>query len=330
MEELKQYYTTIFSVVYSSCGSYLAAGSGYGTIAVFDLSPFLDCDNNRQVEESERKPYYKFNAHKDPIYSLVSNKKLIISGSVGEIKAWKWTDVKRKEAKVLWTLQIPIGEWMKPEVNAMVLSEKDESLLYAGCGNNNVHCYDLESKTLKFTLEGHTDYIHCLSLGSSSSECVSGSEDGTVKIWDTRKSGSAVHTIEPYKHMLASRPELGKWIGCLAFDSADDWLVCGGAPILCIWHLRTFLPSTQLHKPKATSTVAHFYGGKVISAGSEPVVNHWSFDGKLLIEVPTSARTIYDIGINSSPSQKILSTCGSSHKIDVCTDFRYRDFSLLF
>lgn len=35
MDQIKQYYTTIFSVAYSACGYYLAAASNYGTVAIF-------------------------------------------------------------------------------------------------------------------------------------------------------------------------------------------------------------------------------------------------------------------------------------------------------
>ncbi|XP_035220852.1 THO complex subunit 6 homolog [Stegodyphus dumicola] len=179
-------------------------------------------------------------------------------------------------------------------------------------------------------MEGHMDYVHCVDLGNSSQECLSGSEDGTVRMWDARKGGNAVHVIEPYKHNLSSRPELGKWIGCLAFDSSDDWLVCGGAPSLCVWHIRSLSPSTKMQKPHMTSNVVHFYDDMVISAGSEPYINHWSLDGNLQIEVPVAATTVLTLGINSSPTQQVLSAAGSSYKIDVCTDFRYKDFSLFF
>ncbi|XP_054725072.1 LOW QUALITY PROTEIN: THO complex subunit 6 homolog [Uloborus diversus] len=332
MEKLKRYYATIFSVAYSSCGYYLAAANNYGNIAIFNLSSLLENDEDDSVDTSQTYPVFSFSAHKGPIYSLVSTKQLIISGSVGEVKAWKWSDVKRSEGKAIWTHIIPQGENLtKPEVNCMVLGDKEgKTLLYIGCGDNKVYCLDIETRTVKFVLEGHTGYIQCIDLGNTSQECITGSEDGSVRIWDSRKGGEAVNILEPHKHKLASRPELGKWIGCLAFDSSDDWLVCGGAPTLCVWHLRSLAPSTQLLKPRVTSSVVHFYDDIIISGGSEPCINHWSLDGNLQIEVPTSATNIYSIGINSSLTQQILSAAGSSCKIDVCTDFRYRDFSLSF
>ncbi|GBO10160.1 hypothetical protein AVEN_262335-1 [Araneus ventricosus] len=106
--------------------------------------------------------------------------------------------------------------------------------------------------------------------------------------------------------------------------------VCGGGPHLCVWHLRSLAPSTQLLKPQVTSNVVAFHEDMIISGGSEPFVSHWSLDGKLQTEVPTSASSVFCLGINSSPTQQVLATGGSSYKIDLCTDFRYKDFSLCF
>ncbi|GIY96266.1 THO complex subunit 6 homolog [Caerostris extrusa] len=228
MNKLKQHYTTVYAVAYSSCGSYLAAANNYGSIAIFKLSPLLEYDENTQLEASQKYPFYSFSAHSGPIFSLASTKQLIISGGVGELTLWKWSDVKRKEKKPVWTFFIPQGESLtKSEINSI----ENEGIIYAGCGDNKIYCLDIIKQTLLFVLEGHTDYIHCLDLGSSSQECISGSEDGTVRIWDGRKGGTAIHVLEPHKHQMASRPEFGKWIKCVALDSSDDWMVCGEVPI---------------------------------------------------------------------------------------------------
>lgn len=51
---------------------------------------------------------------------------------------------------------------------------------------------------------------------------------------DTRVGGrEAVHIMEPHKNDACSRP-IGKWIGCIAIDRADDWMVCIVLCILCI------------------------------------------------------------------------------------------------
>lgn len=330
VDEMRQYYTTIFSLAYSPCGYYLAACDNYGSITIFNLTPYLDKEESILLRNTEKGPFYKFSAHSSPVFSLVSSKKLLISGSIGEIKAWKWSDLKRKEAKPVWTYYIPQGENLtKPEVNSMVLGSKDdESLLYFGCGDFNVYCLDIETQALKLTFEGHIDYVHSVDVGSSGQECVSGSEDGSVRIWDARSGGRSVHILEPFRHKMADRPEVGRWIGCVAYDSSDDWLACGGAPSLCIWHVRSLSPATRMAKPRVATNVVLFSEDGLISAGSESCINHWSLDGNLNIEVPSSAVSMFSVAVNTSPSQQILAASGTSWKIDVCTDFRYRDFSL--
>lgn len=51
---------------------------------------------------------------------------------------------------------------------------------------------------------------------------VSGSEDGSVRIWDSRVA-DVLNVIEPYRSKEVNRPKLGKWIGDVSLN--DDWLV---------------------------------------------------------------------------------------------------------
>jgi len=36
---------------------------------------------------------------------------------------------------------------------------------------------------LQTSLRGHSDYIHCVALRSNAQQCLSASEDGTVRLW---------------------------------------------------------------------------------------------------------------------------------------------------
>lgn len=51
---------------------------------------------------------------------------------------------------------------------------------------------------------------------------LSASEDGTARIWDTRRK-KEVQTVTPYQHEALARPTLGRWLGAASFN--DDWLV---------------------------------------------------------------------------------------------------------
>ena len=65
--------------------------------------------------------------------------------------------------------------------------ENGSDKIIAGCGDNNVYVFNLETLDLKNTLTGHTSFVHCVCAARSAGLSVlSASEDGTVKLWDTR------------------------------------------------------------------------------------------------------------------------------------------------
>lgn len=51
----------------------------------------------------------------------------------------------------------------KPDINYMAYS-KANHLLYAGCGDNNIYIVNLEDGRILRSMQGHTDYIHCLAI----------------------------------------------------------------------------------------------------------------------------------------------------------------------
>ncbi|XP_074642429.1 THO complex subunit 6 homolog [Tubulanus polymorphus] len=331
---VQQLYTSVYDQCYSPCGKYLAACNNFGKIAVFNISAALSPEGNEQ----NWRPVFKFTAHDGPVYTLVSTDRFLISAGTGDIKAWIWTDIIRadnfhKTPNVAWCLSVP-GEsrFEHPEVNSLVLDNKNgtNSLFGAG-GDGNVYMWDLESGKLQNTFRGHTDYIHSLTLRKSSNECLSASEDGTVRVWDVRIPQEAAHVIEPYKTERCNRPHLGKWIGCIAMDSADDWMVCGGGPNLSLWYMRSLAPTTVFTGSNACHQFVKFHEDTIISGGNENLVTHWNISGTLKSQVPCSSNSVYKVCVNDkSDSCKVLSVSGNSANIDIFTNFGYKAFSLCF
>ncbi|KAL3197161.1 hypothetical protein MRX96_014775 [Rhipicephalus microplus] len=242
MENLRKYYTVIYAQCFSPCNKYLVAASNYGEIAVFVASNFLSTAYGSDDEDGSpsREPFYKFAAHSGSIFALVACDDFLISGGSGEIFAWNWDKLKRRTAEKSWALSIPQGESIvQPEVNALVLSGKDsdQRVLIAGCGDNKVYVWDVETRMLLSTLSRHTDYVHDLALASNNTQLYSGGR-GRV------------------------RPLLG------------------------------------------------------------PV--------QLKAKIDTSASSLYSVVFQLNPPHKGLCAAGSSYKIEVCTNFLYRDFSLHF
>lgn len=325
----KLLHTTVFAQCYSPCGKYLAAANNYGQIALFSLPSALA----PEASDATLKPVYVFEASEDgAIFTLASTDTLLISGGNGPIKAWKWSDILSQSPRVLWSWNIPKkGPFSQPEINSIVVNTgEDKNEVFAGCGDNNIYIWDLESGQQKVTLSAHENYIHSLALKNGNT-CASASEDGTVKIWDTRSPSEPMHNIEPFKNEICSRPKFGKWLGCVAMDSMDDWLVCGGGPSLSLWHLRSLTATTVFDTPGSCQQCVMFYEDSIISAGSKGVVNHWSVNGEQRMEVPCTPSSVFSLSVNtSSTSNKVLGATGNSSKVDIFTNFGYKAFSFVF
>ncbi|XP_006000935.1 THO complex subunit 6 homolog [Latimeria chalumnae] len=320
---LELLHMTVFSQSVSPCGKYLAAGNSYGEIAVFSLAAALSAE----AREESHKPLVRFTAHDGPVYSLVSSDSQLISAGNGEVRAWNWSELVKKSCKEAWVRRPPSRINLEiPEINSLLLNQKDNSVLMAG-GDNNIHAMDLESGTFTHVFEGHMDYIHCLSLREQFRECLSGSEDGTVRLWDLR-TGGLVQSIEVHKYQECTRPQYGKWISCLTTDS--DWMLCGGGPALTLWHLRSVTPTTVFPLPGCQKQVM-FYQELILSAGDSPMIHHSQISGDIKAQIPCTPPSIYSLSINEqSQEHKVLTAAGSSSKIDVFTNFGYRAFSLTF
>ncbi|KAH1170574.1 hypothetical protein KIL84_006192 [Mauremys mutica] len=179
---LELLHMTVFSQSVSPCGKYLAAGNNYGEIAIFSLSAAL----SSEAKEESKKPVVSFTAHDGPVYAMVSTERQLLSSGNGELRAWNWSDIVKKGCKEAWSRRPPYRSSLEvPEINSLQLNPKDNSILLAG-GDCAVHAMDLESGTFTHALRGHSDYVHCLALRDQSQECLSGSEDGTVRMWGSQ------------------------------------------------------------------------------------------------------------------------------------------------
>lgn len=323
----KLFYNTVFCQTFSPDGKFLIAGSVYGDISVFD---FLKTFEPIQIDNYDYQgPTYKFTAYVNQcVQSMVSTDDFLITATFGEIAGWDWKVVMSNKASrknILWTIQIPSDKDTseKPDVNHMVYS-KEKNLLYAGCGDNKIYVINLQNGIVLGCMEGHENYIHCLTqLGN---QLASASEDGTVKFWDLRNQ-EYTSTLTPSLNNQVRRPKLGKWIG--AVDFTEDWLLCGGGPSLSLWHLRMMETATIFDLPDEGIHVASIHDERIIAGGCMSAVYHLNYQGEVLAKVPTSSNTVYSI-VNCEKPQKILSISGSSNNIDICTNFNYREFILKF
>ncbi|XP_068605632.1 THO complex subunit 6 homolog [Brachionichthys hirsutus] len=314
---------SVFSQSFSPCGRFLAAGNNYGKIAIFSLSAAL----SPEASGPSHKPVLTFAAHEGPVFALLSTDCHLLSAGNGEVSAWSWTELVKKNVKPLWTKRPDYKSSLEiPEINAMIINPRDNSLVVGG-GDNNIHILDLEHGDFKSVLQGHTDYIHCVSVREREGEILSGGEDGAVRIWDSR-TGQSVHCIEVHKYESCARPQYGKWISCVTNDS--DWMLCGGGPSLSLWHLRSLSP-TSVFRLEGCQRQAVFHQDMILAVGDGPFVSHCLLGGEVKAQIPCTPRGLNTLQLNANSTEhRVLAAGGSSDHIDVFTNLSYRAFSLRF
>nr|CAD7589232.1 unnamed protein product [Timema genevievae] len=279
------------------------------------------------LSSSSKQVEYHFTAKQDvQVCSMVTTEKFLITGMVGEIVGWNWKSIKSStNPRLDWEIQIPTPKdaLEKPDVNSLIF-DKTKGLLYAGCGDDKIYVFNLESRQLLRTMEGHEDFVHCLhNLGNI---LASASEDGLVKLWDLRQK-EPTKSLQPHLKQEVARPALGKWVGTVALS--EDWLLCGGGPRLSLWHLRTLDVTTSFNLDDNGIHVAMFYDDRVMAGGASPHFYHLNYSGDVYAQVPSSSTTIYSAVYQELP-HKVMCLAGSSNKIDLCTNFSYRDQVLSF
>ena len=142
-------------------------------------------------------------------------------------------------------------------------------------------------------------------------------------MWDKRIQ-NPVKILDPVKENgKLARKKHGVWISSVDLNS-DDWLICGGGPILSLWSLKMFQSPLSFESFAGPVFQARFCNDEILAAGSFPVLHRYSLDGTLLSEIPCSSTTIYSISYEFD-SVNVLSMAGSSPKIDFCTTLKYRD-----
>ncbi|KAG7234944.1 hypothetical protein INR49_003585 [Caranx melampygus] len=382
---LQLLHMSVFSQSFSPCGRFLAAGNNYGEIALFSLSAALSPDATAQSQ----KPVLTFTAHEGPVFALLSTDCHLLSAGHGEVSAWSWTELIKKvrlsgtdrdrtsnlcgqrdqttgedgssagvhslslsSTRDSLFVSVLRSSLEIPEINAMTINPRDNSLVVGG-GDNNVHVLDLEQGVFKSVLQGHSDYVHCVSVREREGEILSGGEDGAVRIWDSR-TGQTVHCIEVHKYEMCARPQFGKWISCLTTDS--DWMLCGGGPSLSLWHLRSLSPTSTFplsgcqrqaafyqdmvrttHTCVAFRAPFHLTCGhvtrlfQILAVGEGPTVSHCLLGGEVKAQIPCYSQSLNTLQLNTNSTEhRVLTVGGSSDHIDVFTNLSYRAFSLSF
>jgi len=329
LRERKRRETTILASVFSTDG-YFVCASKQGVITLWLLNSALK--SNIKTE-----PDLSFQAHSGPIYALQFAGKYLISGADEEIRIWEWSSmVQCCSAKLLFSgkpaMELrppqatgPRGSLsQRPETNGLAYDAK-RSLIISANGDSNLYAWDLVKGVCIGAYSGHTDNVYCVSMLSPTSFC-SGSEDGTVKVWDAR-SPNCLHTYDPSTGTeVASSTERKqpsstskRWINCMAVDESQSWMVCGGGQhCLYLYHLAS-MSVTATMPTAGTPQAVVFDADRIVSVGNERYVYQWSKSGKYKGRTETHSSSLFGVSVarKAKSGENVLAVAGNTPKIDL-------------
>lgn len=88
-------------------------------------------------------------------------------------------------------------------------------------------------------------------------------------------------------------------------------------------------PATIFDLPDEGLHVANIHEERIIAGGAMSYLHHSTYQGTPLAKVPVSSSTVFSV-VYKKKQHKMLSVAGSSNKIDICTNFNYREVVVKF
>eukprot|EP00163_Fabomonas_tropica_P022860 TRINITY_DN39_c0_g1_i3.p1 TRINITY_DN39_c0_g1~~TRINITY_DN39_c0_g1_i3.p1 ORF type:complete len:309 (+),score=42.25 TRINITY_DN39_c0_g1_i3:624-1550(+) len=293
-------------------------------------------------------------AHGGAIYCLqfTVDGNTLVTGGDSETRIWSWTSIlgalhdKQSGGSVhhLRELQAPrpvldrgaLGPLSETN-DLCISSEHSAETLYTAVGDHNTYAWDMETGQITGTFTGHRSYLHAVRNGAAH-EILTGSEDGTVRIWDIRNQGCTrvLTPAEDAKRLTQrsntnkkKRRAQGNWIGALAVDRDANWMACGGgAHTLYLYHLASGMVASTMECQGALQTAMFNQpDDTILCAGIAPIVYHWKKDGSVEQQSDVSCKSVFSVSINEHGNNRVLAASGTSSDVDIFINFANRAFS---
>ncbi|KAL7418017.1 WD40-repeat-containing domain protein [Mrakia frigida] len=206
------------------------------------------------------------------------------------------------------------------QVTRLAISPDKKVLAVAG--HTTVKLYDIQSTTNNnpiATFEGHTANITSLAFHCEGKWIVTGSEDGSLKIWDTRTS----HIQRNYDHRspvndVVIHPNQGELVSCDQDGSVKVWDL---AENTCTHEL---VPDADV--PIRSVTIASD-GSMLVAGNNKGNCYVWKFepgsDTDLQPVTMFPAHTKYITRVLLSPDVKHLATCSADKTVKIWSTENY-------
>ena len=267
----------------------------------------------------------------------VSRKGSVVSVSADGV-ARLWTGAPEWQSQVL--------SWKPHGVRDLKFTPDDNTLL-AAADDSNVHIWNFADER-ECVLEGHSDWVNCVAVRADGRYALSGSDDGTIKLWDLTRASVAPAVRD---HLERVRAVSITSDGQTAITTSDDhtlrvwdvgagsvrrvlrnqphWVFAcvpggrrlvssGSAGNISLWDLDSGQELQRFvgHQDRVRTLAVTACGTRVISGGDDRTIRVWEIEsGKEMLQIQLSRQWPKSVAI--TPDARFAVTAAESSTVKV-------------